>query len=1235
MKTILAFLQVAVLSSVGLRAQPVPVNVPELLRTRAGQPVATAGYWEAVRRPELLSTFQREVFGVPPVGRPPVLRFETVREDRNALGGSAILRVVRIVYGGRLGERDFAVEAFFPKTDRPVPVFVYVGLERDGLNTHRQPGDGQEWPKQIEERWPVQKILSRGFATAAFRVTDVAPDDDFGFGVGAYTCFERSSERTGESWGALSAWAWAASRVADWLETEPLADARHLAVVGHSRCGKTAILAAAQDRRFALCCSSGAGCCGDKLNHVELAPLQDEHIGRILRLNHFFCGNFAKYAGRDLDLPFDQHQLLALVAPRLLCLAAASEDEGAGPYGQFLSAAFATPAWELYGKSGLVAPGGFPAPGQSLLDGCVSFLLRKGGHDLTSFEWNRFMDFAVRHGWPCGSTGEFRAGFARRDMDPPMGLSLQGYFEPRPADGVLDPVQVNCVALSDGRTKAVLLSLDLEALHGVADEWRRRIAKALAIEPDCVYIACTHTHTGPAFGPVETSWEIPVPSDPAFDARLYERVEACAVAAVADLAPATISVARTECPGVSFIRRYRMRDGSVRTNPGIGNTNVVAAVCRPDESVQLVRFKRTKGDIALVNFACHPDVIGGCKYSADWPGFVRRRVEAVRPGAHCVFFNGAQGDSNHIDIRPEGRGKRGYGHSRWMGETVADAALSVWDRAEDVPSGEIRGRVKGVRVPLRKSRTPGVLETNQVEAYRLKMLAAKPDECDIPISTVIIGRSLAFAGLPGEPFSDIGRQVKSASACRMTFVTCQTNGSFGYIPDSDSFGDACYENTSTVFTPESSRLLVQGLTDALGACGFGEEERPVWVASARRSLMERFFWPGTSLFYDYRTGEGTEGLVGCLPTPEEIAANKPCNTGWGSGMEDSVLNGGPFLVSAIDRWEATGEREAMEDARKVFCGLSKMEGAGGVEGFLARSISPKDGKSFYPNSSRDQYTLFVYAIWRYLHSELSTAEERKACRKMLVNIARFMEHTVTKASGWKFANVDGRPGMVAQMWTDRPGVKTGSNGGTDDFGGLCTHEALRLPMIYAAAFDASGDAHWRDEELKYADDGLKMANGAWSTNGFAFALFQAQVSHRLLWELERDADRKARYLVLMRRNAGFAAGEAQRVLKDYAALGGKVNVYGTDWRQLPTRLTWEDVHQTMPIAREDFAKARSCVREAAECVLNALICPGETVPDVCRQAFDTVFARMDYDRTAISAGMAHALMAYWMERKGK
>lgn len=382
------------------RSEFMPLALPPLMTCKDGSSVKTKEEWERARRGEILDTFTHEVFGVRPVERPDQLTFETVREDREALGGTAILKVVRIAYGGAYGSRDFTATAYFPKNaSKPVPAFVYVGLANDGLNTHRHPGDGQEWPKQLNERWPVQKILARGYATVAYRVTDVAPDDDYGFRVGAYRCFEKKGTRTEESWGALSAWAWGASRVADWLETEPMANASRMAVVGLSRCGKTAIWAAATDPRFALCCSSGAGCCGDKLNHLEQAPVNDEHIGRIQRFRQWFCRRFDKYAGHDLDMPFDQHQLLALIAPRLLCLAAASDDDGAGPRGQFMSASFASPAWELYGKKGLVSPNGFPSVGEDLQDGSISFHLRKGGHDLMAYDWKRFLDFAARHGW--------------------------------------------------------------------------------------------------------------------------------------------------------------------------------------------------------------------------------------------------------------------------------------------------------------------------------------------------------------------------------------------------------------------------------------------------------------------------------------------------------------------------------------------------------------------------------------------------------------------------------------------------------------------------------------------------------------------------------------------------------------------------------------------------------------------------------------------------------------------
>ena len=403
-----------------------------------------------------------------------------------------------------------------------------------------------------------------------------------------------------------------------------------------------------------------------------------------------------------------------------------------------------------------------------------------------------------------------------------------------------------------------------------------------------------------------------------------------------------------------------------------------------------------------------------------------------------------------------------------------------------------------------------------------------------------------------------------------------------------------------------------------------------WAPKAREALMTRFYLPRTGLLYDYRTGEGEEGLLKCMPEAQEIAASKPCATGWCTGMEDSVLNGGPFLLASLLRWEKTGEREAQEDVRTIFAGLTKLCGAGGVRGFLARSISPKDGKSFYPNSSRDQYTLFVYSLWRYSRSALATPEEKALSAKLLADIAGFMERTVTAESGWRFANADGSYGFVSQMWTSSPGKKTSSTPGKDYFGGLGTHEALRLPMIYAAAYDLTRDPHWREQTLKYADDGIVMANGRWTEKNLGYELFQSQVSIRLLYETESDPARKGKYLALLRRGASFASAGARQAERLYDKLKGRLAVYGTDWRTLPTQPIYGFEPKTVPIRRPDFDEAGYCLREAAEGVLNAALCPGCPVPDDCIRVLERVYGTLDYAHATISGGLAHALLAHWL-----
>ena len=415
----------------GLRL-PEPKDVPELLVTASGAKVTTSEAWEKTRRPELLKTFAEELYGVRPVVTPK-LAFETVFQDDDAVDGTALLKRVKITYAGPYGTRDFVATAFFPKhAQAPVPVFVYIAFARDGIKSRRSAGDAQEMSSQLEERWPVKKMIARGYATVAFRCIDVADDDIDNFNAGVYPILQKPSERTDASWGAISAWAWGASRVADWLETEPLADKGRLAVVGLSRLGKAALWAGATDTRFALTCSACSGCCGAKLNHIELDGIRsgygDEHIARILRFRHWFARRFDAYRGKDLEMPFDQHQLIALCAPRLVAVTSASDDEGAGPLGEYWAARLASPAWELYGKRGLVSDD-FPPPEKRQGRGSISYHVRKGVHGLVYSDWERFMTFADDHGWTA-SCGGGRPAFLRRMAEKASALGMKtAYFE--------------------------------------------------------------------------------------------------------------------------------------------------------------------------------------------------------------------------------------------------------------------------------------------------------------------------------------------------------------------------------------------------------------------------------------------------------------------------------------------------------------------------------------------------------------------------------------------------------------------------------------------------------------------------------------------------------------------------------------------------------------------------------------------------------------------------------------
>ncbi|MBR0066866.1 MAG: hypothetical protein IJQ00_04660 [Kiritimatiellae bacterium] len=376
------------------KALTAPKNVPALMKTFGGADVKTREDWEKVRAPELLACFETEEYGRRPAaaGERGRVTFETYREAE-AFGGKAICKYVRVKYDGPNGKHAFPVTAYIPKADRPAPAFVYIAID---FHT-KYDADGAV---TTSEYWPVEQLIDRGYATAAFPVIKVAADKpNAGFSQGVFPAVQPESERGPDSWATISAWAWGASRVLDWMETEPLIDAKHVGAVGHSRGGKTALWTGVTDTRFAMACSNESGCGGAKLNHIALPRSESiDMISGPKRFHFWFCRNFRKYAGKEMEMDFDQHQMIALIAPRLVCIGSATDDHWCGQLGEWWAAKLASPAWELYGKKGLVGDR-WPDPEKPQQEGCVSYHLRTGKHFLTPYDWDRYMDFAERHGW--------------------------------------------------------------------------------------------------------------------------------------------------------------------------------------------------------------------------------------------------------------------------------------------------------------------------------------------------------------------------------------------------------------------------------------------------------------------------------------------------------------------------------------------------------------------------------------------------------------------------------------------------------------------------------------------------------------------------------------------------------------------------------------------------------------------------------------------------------------------
>ena len=361
-------------------------SLPDPLVANSGLKITNAKAWQSQRRPELLELFRENIYGRMPVRRPDSLKFETIDSSTKAMDGKATRKQVKISYQGPGGEGAIKLILFSPnRVSKPTPCFLLI-CNRSITNIDPSRAIKSEF-------WPAEEIVDRGYAAAAFFNGDVAPDKYDGFKSGAHAIFDPVSGRSSNSWGTIAAWAWGASRCLDYLETDRRVDAKRVAVIGHSRGGKTALWAGAEDERFAFVISNDSGSTGAAIaRHKE-----GEHIRDINRgFPHWFCDNYKQFNDREDALPVDQHELLALIAPRLLYVASAVEDKWSDPGNEFLATVQASPVYELLGWRG-VGTKEFPKLDSPVQTGDIGYHVRSGKHNLTLYDWQHFMDFAGKH----------------------------------------------------------------------------------------------------------------------------------------------------------------------------------------------------------------------------------------------------------------------------------------------------------------------------------------------------------------------------------------------------------------------------------------------------------------------------------------------------------------------------------------------------------------------------------------------------------------------------------------------------------------------------------------------------------------------------------------------------------------------------------------------------------------------------------------------------------------------
>ena len=442
----------------------------------------------------------------------------------------------------------------------------------------------------------------------------------------------------------------------------------------------------------------------------------------------------------------------------------------------------------------------------------------------------------------------FAVGYAEVNINPPLGIFVHGYYIDRFASGFLDDLTASCLALQCGGKTVLLVAVDnCQIKTSVANSYREQIARATGVDENCIFICASHTHTGPEVSDLSTMAENILE----YTQFLGRRLSDVAALALADLQPAKMGFAQGWAPErVAYIRRYKMKDGTTMTCPPIDDPNIDHPIGTLDQRVNVLRFDReNRNSIVLVNYGLHADTVNGDLISADWPGVMRCTLEKALDGVKCMFFPGAEGDVGSTNVHPKpgdmndteisfDNEMKSPGMARFVGRALAGTVLQVYDKVAFVDVQSIDCIRTTLKLPTNMPKpedlpraheykklheegrddlipyTAMELTTVVAEAIRMCDLENGPEFIDLTLTGVRLG-NIALVGIPGEPFTDIGVEIKKAEGWDLILPCALTNGSQGYFPMQSAYDEGGYEARTSRYQAGVAERIIEGCKELL------------------------------------------------------------------------------------------------------------------------------------------------------------------------------------------------------------------------------------------------------------------------------------------------------------------------------------------------------------------------------------------------------------------------------------